>query len=145
MKSDVENNEDAYGLGDAELHGRQVADIFITKHARLRWAERVNREQASAGYIRNFMWKQLKKGSIELYYTNEQDVYMIEGDLLVVVEFSELEQASDVTESRRYTLVIVTFLGRMSETIELRDLRSYYAWLRHSRRMTLVKHGRKRR
>jgi hypothetical protein len=42
-------------------------------------------------------------------------------------------------------MIVVTFLGRMSETMELRDLKTYYSWLRHSRRMTLIKNNRKRR
>ena len=95
--------------------------------------------------ICGFLWEKLKQGRMALHYTNEQDVYVVDDDLLLVAEFSLLEQAVDVAGGPLYKMVIITFLGRMSETLELRDLRSYYAWLRHSRRMTLVKHGRKQR
>ena len=79
------------------------------------------------------------------YYRNEQDVFLIDKDIVVVVEFAELPGEVDIAGNPLHKMIIVTFLGRMSETIELRDLKSYYSWLRHSRRMTLIKNNRKRR
>ncbi len=90
------------------------------------------------------MWQCLKKGRIEPYYRNEQDVYLIDDDLVFVAEFATLDKETDLTGNPLHKMIIVTFLGRMSETIELRDLKSYYSWLRHSRRMTLIKNSRKR-
>lgn len=127
-----------------ELAGHKVADIIITRHARQRWAERVEWEQVGVGEICAFLWERLKQGRLALYYANEQDVYVVDDDLLLVAEFA-MHDAVDIAGGPLYKMVVITFLGRMSETLELRDLRSYYAWLRHSRRMTLVKHGRKRR
>jgi hypothetical protein len=70
---------------------------------------------------------------------------LIDEDLVVVAEFAELENETDIVGNPLHKMIIVTFLGKMSETIELRDLKSYYSWLRHSRRMTLIKNSRKRR
>ncbi len=69
---------------------------------------------------------------------------MIDEDIVVVAEFANLENEVDIAGNPLHKMIIVTFLGRMSETIELRDLKSYYSWLRHSRRMTLIKNSRKR-
>ena len=54
-----------------------------------------------------------------------------------------MEGETDLAGGPVHKMIVVTFLGRMSETMELRDLRTYYSWLRHSRRMTLVKSARK--
>jgi hypothetical protein len=62
----------------------------------------------------------------------------------MVTEFVQLDKETDVAGNPLHRMIIVTFLGKMSESIELRDLRTYYSWLRHSRRMTLIKSGRKR-
>ncbi|MDF2963236.1 MAG: hypothetical protein K0S39_4971, partial [Paenibacillus sp.] len=59
-------------------------------------------------------------------------------------EFMTLKDETDIAGNPLHKMVIVTFLGKVSEDIQLRDLKAYYSWLRHSRRMTLVKHGRKR-
>lgn len=128
-----------------ELGSHKVADIVITNHARMRWEDRVESEKTGYADICAFLWDKLKRGKIESYYRKEQDVYLIDDDLVMVAEFSELEGETDVAGYPVHKMIVVTFLGRMSETLELRDLRSYYSWLRHSRRMTLVKNARKRR
>jgi hypothetical protein len=128
-----------------ELGDKKVADIVITNHARARWADRVESEKTGFEDIASFMWEKLKSNRIEPYYRNEQDVYLIDDDLVVVVEFAVLENERDIAGNPLHKMIVVTFLGRMSETIELRDLKSYYSWLRHSRRMTLIKSNRKRR
>jgi hypothetical protein len=126
------------------LGDKRVADIVITNHARLRWADRVSGENSSFEDICAFLWERLKNDRIVSYYRNEQDVYLIDEDLVMVAEFSLLENETDITGNPLHKMIVVTFLGKMSETIELRDLKSYYSWLRHSRRMTLIKNSRKR-
>lgn len=127
-----------------ELGDKKVADIVITNHARSRWIDRVESEKTGYEDICSFLWEKLKKDQIESYYRNEQDVYLVEDDLVMVAEFSKLESETDIAGNPLHKMIVVTFLGRMSETIELRDLKSYYSWLRHSRRMTLIKNSRKR-
>ncbi|WP_438446739.1 hypothetical protein [Gorillibacterium sp. sgz5001074] len=126
------------------LGDKKVADIVITNHARSRWMDRVENERTGFEDICSFLWSKLKDGRIEPYYRNEQDVYLIDDDLVMVAEFAPLEHETDLTGGMIHKMIVVTFLGRMSETIELRDLKSYYSWLRHSRRMTLIKNSRKR-
>ncbi|MCM3784245.1 hypothetical protein M3231_14770 [Neobacillus mesonae] len=126
------------------LGDKKVADIVITNHAKLRYVDRVRQDNNDFENIAAWLWECLKQNRISPYYRNEQDVYLIDGDLVVVAEFSELPGEYDITGNPLHKMIIVTFLGRMSETIELRDLKTYYSWLRHSRRMTLVKNSRKR-
>jgi len=128
-----------------ELGSYKVADIVITRHAKLRWEERISRSGSSIEAICEFMWDKLKAGKIALYHSNEQDVYVIDGDLVMVAEFTELENTIDLVGNPLHKMIIITVLGRISETFELRDIKTYYAWLRHSRRMTLIKNGRKKR
>lgn len=126
------------------LGDKRVADIVITNHAKSRWADRVESERTGYEDIALFLWECLKQGRVEPYYRNEQDVYLIDDDLVFVAEFSESPSDTDLLGNPLHKMIVVTFLGRMSETIELRDLKSYYSWLRHSRRMTLIKNSRKR-
>ncbi|NOU95235.1 hypothetical protein GC093_18690 [Paenibacillus sp. LMG 31456] len=127
------------------LGDKNVADIVITNHARIRWADRVESQKTGFDDICDFLWDRLKAGNIKSYYKNGEDVYLVEDDLVMVAEFTGWESSSGISNRQLHRMVIVTFLGRMSETIELRDLKSYYSWLRHSRRMTLIKNSRKRR
>ncbi|HEX7056589.1 MAG TPA: hypothetical protein VF260_05260 [Bacilli bacterium] len=127
------------------LGDKKIADIVITNHALSRWVDRVENEKTGYEDICAYLWEKLKQGEIVSYYKNEQDVYVIEEDLVMVAEFAELEGEVDIAGNPLHKMIVVTFLGRMSETIELRDLKSYYSWLRHSRRMTLIKNSRKRR
>jgi hypothetical protein len=127
------------------LGDKKVSDIIITNHARTRWSDRVEQEKTGYSDIAEFMWQCLKDGRIVSYYRNEQDVYTIDDDLVFVAEFSVSETDTDLLGNPLHKMIVVTFLGRMSETMELRDLKTYYSWLRHSRRMTLIKNNRKRR
>jgi hypothetical protein len=127
-----------------ELADKKVADVVITNHAKSRWVDRVETNKTGFADIAEFMWQCLKQGRVASYYRNEQDVYLIDDDLVFVAEFAELEKEKDLIGNPLHKMIVVTFLGRMSETIELRDLKSYYSWLRHSRRMTLIKNSRKR-
>ena len=128
-----------------ELADKKVADIVITNHAKSRWTDRVESEKTGTDDICSYLWNHLQRGTIRSYYRNEQDVYTVEDDLVFVAEFAQSDMHFDRHGNPLDKMIVVTFLGRMSETMELRDLRTYYSWLRHSRRMTLIKSGRKRR
>jgi hypothetical protein len=127
------------------LGDKRVADIIITNHARERWTDRVESEKTGYSDIAQYMWECLKDDRIVSYYRNEQDVYTIDDDLVFVAEFAVSDKDTDLLGNPLHKMIVVTFLGRMSETMELRDLKTYYSWLRHSRRMTLIKNNRKRR
>ncbi|UHA74047.1 hypothetical protein [Paenibacillus sp. 481] len=128
------------------LGDKKVADIVITNHARSRWNDRIADSEMilEAEDIAAFMWDCLKQERMRSYYRNEQDVYLIDDDLVVVAEFIQSDRDFDIAGEPMMKMIIVTYLGRMSETMELRDLKTYYSWLRHSRRMTLVKNSRKK-
>lgn len=127
------------------LGDKRVADIVITNHAKTRYNDRIQSGDSQIDDIAAWMWECLKQSRMLPYYRNEQDVYLIDEDLVVVAEFTEIEGEHDISGNPLHKMIVVTFLGKMSETIELRDLKSYYSWLRHSRRMTLIKNTRKRR
>lgn len=144
MRDKMTRRWNTYESFYVELGDRKIADIVITNHAKSRWIDRVESEKTGFEDIADFLWECLKQGRIIPYYRNEQDVYLIDDDLVFVAEFSETITETDLLGNPLHKMIIVTFLGRMSETMELRDLKSYYSWLRHSRRMTLVKNSRKR-
>lgn len=133
------------GAEDLMFGGKRIIEIVITHHARTRWNDRVESVRNGSADIAGFLWDRLRAGAVRSYYRHEEDVYLIDEDLVMVAEFTPLKRTEHSVESTYYRMVVVTFLGRMSETMELRDLKSYYSWLRHSRRMTLIKNSRKRR
>lgn len=145
MKDKKMDRYSTYESFFVELADKKVADIIVTNHARSRWTDRVESEKTGTDDICAFLWEHLKKGTVKSYYRNEQDVYTVEDDLVFVAEFSASDKHRDLMGNPLHKMIVVTFLGRMSETMELRDLRTYYSWLRHSRRMTLIKNSRKRR
>jgi hypothetical protein len=145
MKDKIMDRWSTYEPFYVVLNDKKVADIIITNHARSRWIDRVESEKTGFEDICAFLWDRLKKGQIQPYYKNEKDVYVVEDDLVMVAEFALMEDEFDIAGNPLHKMIVVTFLGRMSEIIELRDLKSYYSWLRHSRRMTLIKNSRKRR
>jgi hypothetical protein len=144
MKDKIMNRWNTYEPFYIEFNGYKIADIVITSHALSRWSERVESDKSSIEYICSFLWDTLKNERIQPYYNNEKDVYLIDDDLVVVAEFLMINDETDIAGNPVHKMIIVTFLGRLSEDIQLRDLKAYYSWLRHTRRMTLVKHGRKR-
>ena len=144
MKEKATRRWSTYESFYVDLGDKKVVDVIITNHAKSRWMDRVEMEKAGFEDIAGYIWDCLKKGRIESYYRNEEDVYLIDGDLVFVAEFTDSMTETDILGNPLHKMIVVTFLGRMSETIELRDLKSYYSWLRHSRRMTLVKNSRKR-
>lgn len=144
MKDKMTKRWSTYESFYVQLGEKKVADIIITNHAQSRWLDRIESEKTGFENIADYLWECLKKGRIEPYFRNEQDVYLIDEDLVFVAEFTDSLMERDLMGNPLQKMIIVTFLGRMSETIELRDLKSYYTWLRHSRRMTLLKNNRKR-
>ncbi|OXM15838.1 hypothetical protein [Paenibacillus herberti] len=144
MKDRTTERWSTYETFHVQLGDKRVADIIITNHARERWTDRVESQKTGYEDIADYVWQCLKQGRIESYYRNEEDVYLIDDDLVFVAEFTDSEKDFDLSGIPLHKMIVVTFLGRMSETIELRDLKSYYSWLRHSRRMTLIKNSRKR-
>ncbi|MBH5316775.1 hypothetical protein I6N90_02985 [Paenibacillus sp. GSMTC-2017] len=144
MKDKMTRRWSTYESFYIDLGDKKVVDVIITNHAKSRWLDRIESEKTGFEDIAEYIWECLKKDRIEPYYRNEQDVYLIDEDLVFVAEFTESLTEMDLLGNPLHKMIVVTFLGRMSETIELRDLKSYYSWLRHSRRMTLVKNSRKR-
>jgi len=128
----------------AVLDSYLVADVVVTHHARDRWNERIDILGGEVDDICDYVWDKLKESKITPYYKNEKEVFLIEDDLVMVAEFNVMENETDLIGNPLHKMIIVTFLGKLSESLELRDLRTYYSWLRHSRRMTLIKSGRKR-
>jgi hypothetical protein len=144
MKEKTMNRWSTYDPFFVELADKKVADIVLTHHAHTRWTDRVESEKTNVENICDFLWDKLKNGKIKSYYCNEEDVYLIDDDLVLVANFTVIENMVDLVGNPLHKMIIVTFLGRISENIQLRDLKSYYSWLRHSRRMTLIKSSRKR-
>ncbi|KRF39878.1 hypothetical protein [Paenibacillus sp. Soil787] len=145
MKDKIMSRWSTYDPFYIELADKKIVDIVITHHAHSRWITRVEGEQTKLEDICNYLWDKLKSGKIASYYRNEEDVYVIDDDLLMVVQFTVAENETDLLGKPLHRMIIITFLGFMSKTMELRDLRAYYSWLRHSRRMTLMKNSRKKR
>lgn len=144
MKDRIMNRWSTYEPFYILLGGKRVADIVITNHALERWNDRISDTESTVADICDFLWERLKRGNVRPYYRREQDVYLVDEDLVLVAEFGKLDQV-DLAGEPLHKMIVVTFLGKMSETMELRDLKTYYSWLRHSRRMTLIKNSRKRR
>lgn len=144
MKDRVMNRWSTYEPFYVLLNGKRVADIVITHHALARWNDRISGEENTIADICDFLWQRLKRGAVRPYYRKEQDVFLVDDDLVMVAEFGKLDK-TDLAGEPLHKMIVVTFLGKMSETMELRDLKTYYSWLRHSRRMTLIKNSRKRR
>ncbi|NOU99564.1 hypothetical protein [Paenibacillus planticolens] len=143
MKDRKMSRWSTYDPFNIELADKKVYDIVITHHAHSRYRLRIGDEAASLEEICAFLWEKLKSGKVAPYYKNEEDVYAVDDDLLFVAQFDNANSETDLLGNPLHRMIVVTFLGRMSENLELRDLRSYYSWLRHSRRMTLIKNSRK--
>ncbi|WP_138493413.1 hypothetical protein [Paenibacillus pinistramenti] len=122
----------------------KVADIVVTHHAAVRYRERVNPASSSIDAVASYLWDCLKQKRITKVHRNEEHVYLIDQDLMFVAEFSELAGETDLLGHPLYKMTLVTFLGRISEKMELRDLKTYYSWMRHTRRTGLLKNSRKR-
>lgn len=124
------------------LGNYKVADIHITKHAVSRWEERVCEQHADYSSIASFLWDRLKQQAVTLYYRGEEDLYMVDDDLIFVALFDQTDKATDLLGDPLHRMNVITFLGKRSEVIELQDIKRYYAWLRHNRRMNLKRNVR---
>jgi len=127
-----------------ELGSKKIADIKVTAHAKKRWSERVSEEPATFESIADYIWNHVENRKVELYYSGHEDVYILDHDLVFVAEFEDSIENMDIAGLPLQRMIIVTFLGKMSEIIELRDLKAYYSWLRHGRRKNLMKNNRKK-
>ncbi|MDH6508838.1 hypothetical protein M2108_003816 [Paenibacillus sp. PastM-3] len=127
------------------LNDYRVADIMITSHAQSRYADRVSREEEAGLEPAAFLWQCLKQNRIKPYLQSKYNAYLIDGDIVVIAEFKELEGVTSLSGRPLHVMVIVSFLGRISATPQLRDLQGYFSRLRNSRRMKLMKKRRKRR
>ncbi|MDR6884375.1 hypothetical protein [Bacillus sp. 3255] len=144
MKDKTMNRWNTYDPYYIQLADKKIVDIVITRHAHARYCARIGSETSTLEEICALLWEKLKNGQIASYYRNEEDVYVVDDDMLFVAQFPLDESETDLLGNPLHKMIVVTFLGLMSQTMELRDLRTYYSWLRHSRRMTLVKNSRKR-
>lgn len=135
----------AYEPFHVMLNDYRVADIVITDHAKSRYLDRTKQENGINEEIGAWLWQSLKENRIKPYLQGELQAYLVEGDIVVIAEFKELEGVTSLSGRPLYVMVIVSFLGRISATPQLRDLQTYFARLRNSRRMKLAKKRRKRR
>ncbi|AIQ63753.1 hypothetical protein D3C81_249760 [compost metagenome] len=127
------------------LDGYRIADVVITSHASGRYEDRGAGTGQSGKDIAFWLWQCLKQKRVRLYSPEEPDLYLVDNDLVMAARITALHGEADLYGNPLYRLIVVSFLGRMSENIELRDLKSYYARQRSTRRVTLMQTGRKRR
>lgn len=127
------------------LGDKKVADIVITNHAKGRCGDRIESGHKEAEKITAWLWECLQTKRIVPYDRKEKDVYLIDDDIVMVAEFGELTGPYPIEGGPMHKMIVVTFLGKISKTPELRDLKSYYSWSRHSRKMALMKNDRKKR
>lgn len=127
------------------LDGYRIADVVITAHARGRFDDRSPGDGQPVKDAAFWLWQCLKQKRVRAYSPEEPDMYVADNDLVMAARIIRLEGEADLYGNPLYKLVVVSFLGKMSENIELRDLKTYYARQRSSRRVTLMQTGRKRR
>ncbi|URN93264.1 MAG: hypothetical protein NAG76_15685 [Candidatus Pristimantibacillus lignocellulolyticus] len=125
-----------------ELGTKKVADIHITTHAEKRWKERVTLSSSGMQHIADYMWESLRRSAIRMYYQGEEEAYIIDDDLVFIADFTESDHDRDLLGNPLHRMHIITFLGHISEVVQLQDLKSYYTWLRHNRKMNLLKNRR---
>jgi hypothetical protein len=121
-----------------------IADIVLTQHAKSRFADRIAGEDGGNGEVTAWIWQSLKQNRVKSYSHSDYNAYLIDNDTVIVADFRELEGVTSLSGRPLYIMVIVSFLGKISATPQLRDLKTYYSWLRHSRRMKLMKKRRRR-
>ena len=126
------------------LNNYGIADILLTQHAKSRYGDRVVQEDSGNGEVTAWIWQCLKQNRVRPYSHSDYNAYLIDNDTVIVADFRQLEGVTALSGEPLYVMVIVSFLGRISATPQLRDLKTYYSWLRHSRRMKLMKKRRRR-
>ena len=126
------------------LNDCRIADIEVTGHARLRFEERKGPDEPGGGDAESWMWQCLKQRRIRSHSRSERDTYVVDNDMVLAARLTELHHESDSQGNPLYKMVVVTFLGRVSVTPELRDLKGYYARQRNLKRQTAAKRRRRR-
>lgn len=126
------------------LNDYRVADIVITNHAKSRYVERISNGASSDAEVAAWMWQCLMQNRIQPFADSAYNAYLIDDDSVVIAEFTELTGERDLSDQPLYSMIIVSFLGRVSVTPQLRDLKTYFAQLRNTRRAKLSKKKRKR-
>ncbi|WNS46897.1 hypothetical protein [Paenibacillus sp. MMS20-IR301] len=121
-----------------------IADVVLTQHAKSRYSDRIAQEDGGDSEVTAWLWQCLKQNRVRPYSRSEYNAYLIDNDTVIVADFRQLEGVTALSGERLYVMVIVSFLGKISVTPQLRDLKTYYSWLRHSRRMKLMKKRRRR-
>ncbi|KGE16700.1 periplasmic protein [Paenibacillus wynnii] len=126
------------------LNDYRVANIVITNHAKSRYLDRISDEGSNEGDIAPWIWQSLRQKRIQPYSQHDQNAYLIDDDTVVIAEFTELAGERNHFGYQLYCMTIVSFLGKISRTPQLRDLRAYYSLLRQTRRVKMIKKRRKR-
>ncbi len=126
------------------LNDHRVANIVITNHAKSRYLDRISNGVGEDEDIAAWMWQCVKQNRLKPYSDSEYNAYLIDDDSVVIAEFTELEGERSLSGHPLYTMIIVSFLGRISVIPQLIDLKIYYSWLRKSRGKKLTKKKRKR-
>lgn len=127
------------------LNDYRVADIVISNHARNRYQDRINEAAAGHEEIAAWLWQCLKQKRLRVYSGSKHNAYLIDDDVVIIAEFTMLEDEETLSGHSLYIMNVISFLGSLSKAPELRDLKQYYSWLRHSRRMKLVRKSGKQR
>lgn len=126
------------------LNDYRVADIVITNHATSRYIDRISDSGTDEGDIAAWIWQALKQKRIKPYQQQEQNAYLIDDDFVIIAAFTELEGERNLSGQPLFTMTVLSFLGKISVTHQLRDIKAYYLWLRQARRVKLIKKRRKR-
>ena len=126
------------------LNDHRVANIVITNHAKSRYLDRISNGVGDDEEIAAWMWQCVKQNRLKPYSDSEYNAYLIDDDSVVIAEFTELEGERSLSGHPLYTMIIVSFLGRISVIPQLIDLKIYYSSLHQSRGKKLIKKRRKR-
>jgi hypothetical protein len=126
------------------LNDYRVADIVITSHAKSRYMDRISDGVSNDEEVAAWMWQCLRQNRLKPFSDSNYNAYLIDGDAVVIAEFTELAGERTLSGHPLYSMIIVSFLGRISVTPQLRDLKTYFSLLRSSRRTKLSKKKRRR-
>ncbi|NGM83326.1 hypothetical protein G5B47_12960 [Paenibacillus sp. 7124] len=127
------------------LNEYRIADLVITAHARSRYEDRSQGDGVTGKEAAFWLWQCLKQKRVKPHSPGEPEMYVVDNDLVMAARIVEMPGEADLYGNPLYKLIVVSFLGKMSENIDLRDLKSYFARQRSSRRVSLMQSGRKRR
>lgn len=108
----------------AKLAGKQIAGLVVTGHAQSRWGERVTHKKAELEEVNLFVRKKLQDERIKPSDGHEPTVFIIDDDVQMVAEFELMEENDLQPDHSHYKMIVVTFLERLSNNNEYRDLKS---------------------